>query len=187
MALLEVRNHINHLPTSLNLRTDSNWDCPITPAGKTHPLLENQLTSIQVGDTRPAEDVVATHRRQNCASRLPETSQLNVIRQRQSSFTPRSLKVTNTNNIPDVQESPELTASAVSLRPHVGDGREVSNQLTQPHATVEHTEHAEPWQIQFYEPAVRDILERAKQFSRCDASSINAFPLRAQFNIKAAE
>ena len=52
---------------------------------------------------------------------------------------------------------------------------------------VERTECAEPWQIQFYEPAVQDILEWAKQFSRCDASSINAFPLCVQFNIKAAE
>ena len=187
MALLEVRNHINHLPTSLHLWTDLNRDCPITPAGKTHPLLENQLTSIHIGDTRPAEDVVATHRRRNRASCLPETLQLNVIRQRQSSFTPWSLKVTNTNNIPNVQEGPELMASAVSLHPHVGDRREVSNQLTQLRATVERTEHAEPWQIQFYEPAVRDILERAKQFSRCNASSINVFPLHVQFNVKAAE
>ena len=52
---------------------------------------------------------------------------------------------------------------------------------------MERTEHSEPWQIQFYEPAVRDILEWVKQFSRCDASSINAFPLCAQFNVKAAE
>ena len=142
------------------------------------------MTSIHVGDTRPAEDVLATHRQRNRAPRLPDASQLKVIRQRQSSFTPQSLKITNTNNVPDVQEGPELTASAVSLQPHVGDRREVSSQLIQPRATVE---RAEPWQIQFYEPAVRDILERAKQFSRCDASSINAFPLRAQFNVKAAE
>ena len=53
--------------------------------------------------------------------------------------------------------------------------------------TVERTDRSEPWQIQFYDPAVRDILERAKQFSYCDAASVNAFPLRAQFNIKAAE
>ena len=52
---------------------------------------------------------------------------------------------------------------------------------------MEHTEHSEPWQIQFYEPAVWDILEQAKQFSRCDASSVNAFPLRSQFNVKAVE
>lgn len=93
----------------------------------------------------------------------------------------------NTNNIPDVQEGPELTASTVSLQPHVGDRREVSSQSIQPCATVECTEHAEPWQIQFYEPAVQDILEWAKQFSHCNASSINAFPLHAQFNVRAAE
>ena len=52
---------------------------------------------------------------------------------------------------------------------------------------VECTEHAEPWQIQFYEPAVQDILEWAKQFSHCNDSSINAFPLHAQFNVKATE
>ena len=52
---------------------------------------------------------------------------------------------------------------------------------------MERTERSEPCQIQFYEPAVQDILEQAKQFSHCDASSVNAFPLRAQFNVKAVE
>ena len=78
-------------------------------------------------------------------------------------------------------------ASALSpQQPRIGDRREVPSQLTQPR-TGPTVERSEPWQIQFYEPAVRDILERAKQFSRCDASSVNAFPLRAQFNVKAAE
>ncbi|KAI5994384.1 hypothetical protein EDD15DRAFT_2366466 [Pisolithus albus] len=49
------------------------------------------------------------------------------------------------------------------------------------------TQGAEPWQIQFYKPAVQDVLERAKQFSYCDAASINSFPLCAHFNIKAVE
>jgi len=53
--------------------------------------------------------------------------------------------------------------------------------------TAERTECTEPWQIQFYDPAVRNILEQAKQFSYCDAASVNAFPLRVQFNTKAAE
>lgn len=57
------------------------------------------------------------------------------------------------------------------IRPHVGHT----------------TECSEPWQIQFYNPAVRNILEHAKQFSHCDTASINAFPLHAQFNVKAAE
>jgi hypothetical protein len=49
------------------------------------------------------------------------------------------------------------------------------------------TEGSEPHQLQFYEPAVRDILERAKQFSHCDIASVNAFPLRSQFNDLAHE
>jgi len=92
--------------------------------------------------------------------------------------------------MPDVQEDPELTASSVSLpQPCADDQKEVSNQSTQPCAgpPVERMERSEPSQIQFYELAVWDVLERAKQFSHCDASSINAFPLRAQFNVKAAE
>ena len=112
-----------------------------------------------------------------------------MIRQQQSSIPPRSHETTKTN-IPDVQEDLELTAPSVSLpQPRVDDQREVSNQSTQPRtgSTVERTERTEPSQIQFYEPAVRDILERAKQFSHCDASSVNAFPLCAQFNVKAAE
>ncbi|KIK18556.1 hypothetical protein PISMIDRAFT_109219, partial [Pisolithus microcarpus 441] len=46
---------------------------------------------------------------------------------------------------------------------------------------------AEPWQLHFYKPVVQDILEHAKQFSHCDAASINAFPLRPHFNTKVVE
>ena len=92
--------------------------------------------------------------------------------------------------MPNVQEDLELTASSVSLpQPRVDDQRELSSQSTQPRTgpMVECTEHTEPSQIQFYKPAVQDVLEWAKQFSHCDASSVNAFPLHAQFNVKAAE
>ncbi|KAI6024755.1 hypothetical protein PISMIDRAFT_99306 [Pisolithus microcarpus 441] len=46
---------------------------------------------------------------------------------------------------------------------------------------------AEPWQIQFYKPAVQDVLKHVKQFSYCDTASINSFLLHAHFNIKAIE
>ncbi|KAI5988017.1 hypothetical protein EDD15DRAFT_2371715 [Pisolithus albus] len=49
------------------------------------------------------------------------------------------------------------------------------------------TQGAEPWQIQFYKPAVQDVLKRTKQFSYCDAASINSFLLHAHSNIKAIE
>ena len=54
-------------------------------------------------------------------------------------------------------------------------------------ATTMRAERSEPWQIQFYEPTVRDIIEWAKQFSHCDAASINMFPLHPHFNTKAPE
>ncbi|KIJ57562.1 hypothetical protein HYDPIDRAFT_34986 [Hydnomerulius pinastri MD-312] len=46
---------------------------------------------------------------------------------------------------------------------------------------------ADPSQMQFYKLAAHDIIERAKQFSHCDAASINAFPLRADFAGKVIE
>ncbi|KAF8545876.1 hypothetical protein OG21DRAFT_1491815 [Imleria badia] len=49
------------------------------------------------------------------------------------------------------------------------------------------TEGSEPWQLQYYNPPTRDIIECTKQFSHCDTVSINAFPLRPDFNTKATE
>ncbi|KAG6369406.1 hypothetical protein JVT61DRAFT_14888 [Boletus reticuloceps] len=48
-------------------------------------------------------------------------------------------------------------------------------------------ERSEPWQLQYYDPPTRNIIERAKQFSHCDTASINSFPVRAEFNSKATE
>lgn len=47
--------------------------------------------------------------------------------------------------------------------------------------------HGNPSHLHFYPPAIRDVIERAKQFSHCDLASLNSFPLRAQFNCKAVE
>lgn len=49
------------------------------------------------------------------------------------------------------------------------------------------TERAEPWQLQYYDPPTRDVIDRAKQFSHCDAASINAFPARVAFGSRAKE
>ncbi|KAF8842572.1 hypothetical protein BDN67DRAFT_1009611 [Paxillus ammoniavirescens] len=45
----------------------------------------------------------------------------------------------------------------------------------------------DPSQLQFYALSVRDIIECAKQFSHCDITSTNSFPLRPDFNNKAVE
>jgi hypothetical protein len=47
--------------------------------------------------------------------------------------------------------------------------------------------NSDPSQLQYYTPPVRDIIERAKQISHCDIASVNSFPLRVNFNHKAAE
>ena len=46
-------------------------------------------------------------------------------------------------------------------------------------------DRAEPWQLQYYDLPTRDVIERAKQFSHCDAASINPFPICVTFNSKA--
>ncbi|KAI6018292.1 hypothetical protein EDC04DRAFT_2607891 [Pisolithus marmoratus] len=38
------------------------------------------------------------------------------------------------------------------------------------------TEGTEPSQLQYYDPSTFNIIDHAKQFSHCDAASINAFP-----------
>lgn len=50
-----------------------------------------------------------------------------------------------------------------------------------------HPDNSDPSQLSFYAPAVRDIIEHAKQISHCDLASLNSFPLRPQFNTKAGE
>ena len=44
-----------------------------------------------------------------------------------------------------------------------------------------------PWQLQYYDLPTHDIIECTKQFSHCNTALINAFPLRANFNVKAVE
>ena len=134
-----------------------------------------------------AEDVVATHRQRNHPPRLPNNSYLLSI-QRQASTTPRSRQTTITQDANDSEQVTRQTPAPSSLPLTMDQPENVSNQSAQRIAPpAARTERSEPWQIHFYEPAVRDIIEQAKQFSHCDAASVNAFPARAQFNIKAIE
>ena len=48
-------------------------------------------------------------------------------------------------------------------------------------------DNADPFQLHSYPPAVRDVIEHAKQFSHCDIASINSFPFRQDFNETAIE
>ncbi|KAI5984239.1 hypothetical protein EDC04DRAFT_2914417 [Pisolithus marmoratus] len=116
-----------------------------------------------------AKDVVAAHQQCNCALRLPNNFQLNAIWDWQSS---------TLHQVPQTQ-------SATSPPSGVSQSSEAVNPPVPPVSPA--VVKAEPWQIHFYKPAVQDILECVKQFSHCDAASINAVPLRAHFNTKAVE
>lgn len=103
------------------------------------------------------------HRQRSRAPRLPSNSQLLAARQQQAS---------STNQV--ASETPRNSEGETPVAQVVRSIRPVS-------------ERAEPWQLQFYDPPTRDIIDRAKQFSHCDAASIDAFPVRASFNTKAIE
>ena len=141
---------------------------------------------VYAGGTH-TEDIVATHCQWNHTPRLPGNSYLLSIRQ-QSSTTPHSRQTTIAQDTNDSKQVTWQTPAPSSLPPTIdqpGDASNPSIQRIGPPAA--RTEWSEPWQIQFYEPAVCDIIEWAKQFSHCNAASVNAFPVHAQFNVKAAE
>ena len=57
--------------------------------------------------------------------------------------------------------------------------------VTQGTAVSPTTDGSEPWQLQYYDPPTHDIIKQAKQFSHCDAMSINPFPVGTNFSVKA--
>lgn len=153
------------------------------------------------------EDVVAHHRRRNPAPRLPSTSQLAAVRhqQRASISTTRSSRSTpavvssqdevagppQTQSDRRHQQRAISTTRVLQSTPAVvsSQGEAAQSPQTQSDRRDEPSrpksrigEAVTPSQLQFYPPAFRDIIERAKQFSHCDAASINAFPHRTEFN-----
>ena len=143
-------------------------------------VLMASLTGNPVTHAREVEDIVTAHRQRNRAPRLPSSSQLLAAKQRQTS----SSRTQVGNEHPETSSTTQVAATPQR------------NPITAPTTNEEHgvndtsnlrpigpaTEGAEPWQMQYYDPSTRDIIERAKQFSHCDAASISAFPLRPAFN-----
>ena len=109
----------------------------------------------------PPENLLTIHRRQNCAPCLPSNPQLLAARAQQSGST--------NNATGDLRAANNV------------DGRD------HPSANLPATEHSEPWQLQHYDPPTRDVIERTKHFSHCDAASIDPFPIRTIFNTRTVE
>ncbi|KAG6374961.1 hypothetical protein JVT61DRAFT_3718 [Boletus reticuloceps] len=130
---------------------------------------QNQHASNQPSDSAPSQpslpaqlpqNVVGVHRRGNCAPHLPSNSQLLAAGQQQQALSTTSA----TLNHGDGQDRPSVDLQVSPV-----------------------TERSELWQLQHYDPPTRNVIERKKQFSHCDAASIDPFPAHAGFNFKAIE
>ena len=109
----------------------------------------------------PPKNLLTIHHRQNHAPCLLSNPQLLAARAQQSG---------NTNNA-------------------TGDPRAANNVDSQDHpsANLPATERSEPWQLQHYDLPTRDVIECAKHFSHCDATSIDPFPIHTIFNTRAVK
>ncbi|KAF8548784.1 hypothetical protein OG21DRAFT_1489080 [Imleria badia] len=142
------------------------YSCPPSAAAPSQPQ-PNQVAPRPSGNPAP-ENVVNIHCQRNRAPRLPSNLWLLASRRQQQALSiDRTADEVQSNGNADGQDNPSVNHS-------VGD-------------VTERSERAEPWQLQYYELSTQDIIERAKQFSHCDAASINPFPIRAKFNSKAIE
>lgn len=121
------------------------------------------------------EDIVTGHRQRNHVPRLPSNTELLATRQRQTLSTNQVAGEALHNG--DGQEPPIPSKTSQETTTASKSSRPVRPTL----------ERAEPSQLQFCDPPTHNIIECAKQFSHCDTASINAFPVRATFNVGAIE
>ena len=141
------------------------------------------------------EDIVNTHHQHNHAPRLPSNTQLLATRQWQTSSTKQVAGEALHNG--DGQELPTASRTGQELPTASRTGQEPTTtpKTSQKPTTASKSghpvrptsEHAEPWQLHFYDPPTHDIIECVKQFSHCDIASIDSFPIHAAFNTKAVE
>ena len=89
--------------------------------------------------------------------------------------------------IPISEKSQPPTVQSAALKADICPSSDSCPQSAVPGIPDIVPENADPSQLQYYPPAVRDIIERVKQFSHCDIASVNSFPLRPDFNQKAVE
>ena len=124
----------------------------------------NPAPSLPSVPAQLPENVVTIHCRRNRAPRLPSNSQLLAARLQQAGSANNATGDSEAANNDDSQDRPSTNLPVNSA-----------------------TERSEPWQLQYYDPPTRDVIEHAKQFSHCDAASIDPFPICVAFNTKAVE
>lgn len=139
------------------------------------------------------DDVVAQHHQRNRPPRLPDNRELMAVRSQQQTVSRRSLSVSRT--VISTADDADQVEAPISQRPQATpqstDGNSLDNSLPQSivrsATSGAHSNNVDPSQLNFYAPPVRDVIERAKQFSHCDLASMNSFPTRPQFTTKAGE
>ena len=182
------RDHDPHHPsnaTACHVPVSSGHcsDVDTQAIGMLFHIVESELI-LYIGNFRSnqVEDVVAAHRERNRAPHLPSNSQLLAARQQQVSS---DCLTTNNGQISNNATPP--SSNPVPPQPS-GENTTVLPSATKSVPQVSPAmEGTDPWQLQYYDPPTHDIIKRAKQFSHCDAASINAFPVCANFNLKALE
>lgn len=140
-----------HVPASSGHRSDVDTQA----IGMLFHVVESELI-LYIGNFcgNQAEDVVAAHRERNRAPHLPSNSQLLAAHQRQASsdcLTTNNSQISNdatppsSNPVPPQPSGENMTVppSATKSMPQVGPA----------------TEGADPWQLQYYDPPTRDIIE----------------------------
>ena len=142
-----------------------------------------------------AEDILAMHHKRNHTPRLPTNSELLATQHRQTSSGHRS-DVSNRltdRNVPSSSSATNMSTAPLSSatadpKPQPSQENSTTLQAITQGTTVGPTmDGSEPWQLQYYDPPTCDIIEWAKQFSHCNATLINPFPVHANFSVKAIE
>lgn len=131
---------------------------------------------------------MAQHRQRNRAPALPDNARLLAVRGQQSSRT-SSRASRHVSRPADNLDGQELVSSGLHQPVSAAETLPVDSPLVVESNTpgLMPDSNSDPSQLQHYSPAVRDIIERAKQISHCDIASVNSFPLRGDFNRKAVE
>lgn len=154
----------------------------------------------QAGDV---EDIVAQHHQQNHAPSLPNNSWLLSVWRQQNSQSSQSPQTAGSKNsyqgsILDDLDPIDLEApTSAQLQPSTIQPSASKVPVCPPsdshlQLAVLGTpgilpDNADPSHLHSYPPTVCDIIEQATQFSHCDVTSINSFPMRPDFNYKAIE
>ncbi|KIJ09463.1 hypothetical protein PAXINDRAFT_17449 [Paxillus involutus ATCC 200175] len=155
------------------------------------PGLTTTQNKLIIGDV---EDIVAHHRWRNHAPCLPDNAQLLTIQSQQNSQGSCSTsRINSTMDDLDDLETPILALIQSPAQQSTSATDVDPPSMAHPVVAVASgtsgmiPDNNDPSQLQFYAPSIHDIIEHAKQFSHCDITSANSFPLHPDFNNKAVE